>query len=287
MGEGDVQTIERTDEIASRINALIMTGDVQLPALPEVAIRAQEILSSEELDTRELGELLTGDPAIAAALLRLANSAHFGGMQEVGTVLGAVQRIGMREVGAIVTGLSLRSQFDHPQPDKKALLQSLWDHSVTTAFAAQALAFRVGVDEEHAFLGGLLHDCGKVLVLSCVDRLETDGCDFEPSRELILELMTRLHCDLGCHLLVSWNIPGDLATVARDHQVRIPGASDLLLCVQAANHITRKLGYHLSPDPELNLSGLPVIEDLGISDIELATLMIDMEDHLEEMKSLF
>ncbi len=256
-------------------------------ALPEVAIRAQEILSSPELDTRELGEVLTGDQAIAAALLRLANSAHFGGMQEVNTVLGAVQRIGMREVGAIVTGLSLKGHFDHPSPDKKALLQALWDHAITTAFAAQVLAQRVGVDEERAFLGGLLHDCGKVLVLSCVDKMENDGPGFTLSRELILELMDDLHCELGCHLLVSWNIPGELATVARDHQIRIPGASDLLLCVQAANMITRKMGFHLSPDPELNLTGRPIIEDLGINDIELATLMIDMEDHLEEMKSLF
>jgi len=282
-----VQTIEQTEELASRINEMIMKGDVQLPALPEVAIRAQEILSSPELDTRELGEVLTGDQAIAAALLRLANSAHFGGMQEVSTVLGAVHRIGMREVGAIVTGLSLKSHFDHPSPHKKALLQALWDHAITTAFAAQVLARRVGVDEERAFLGGLLHDCGKVLVLSCVDKMENDGPDFTLSRDHVLELMDELHCDLGCHLLVSWNIPGELATVARDHQIRIPGASDLLLCVQAANMITRKMGFHLSPDPELNLTGRPIIEDLGINDIELATLMIDMEDHLEEMKSLF
>ena len=283
-----MQTVQRTEEsLSSRITDMIMTGDVQLPPLPEVAIRAQEILSSEELDTRELGEVLTGDPAIAAALLRLANSAHFGGLQQVNTVLASVQRIGMREVGAIVTGLSLKGHFDHPSPDKKALLQVLWDHSVTTAFAAQKIAAQVGVDEEQAFLGGLLHDCGKVLVLTCVDKLEADGFEFTPTRDLLLELMAGLHCQLGCHLLTSWNIPSELADVARDHQTRIPEASDLLLCVQAANLITRKLGFHLTPDPNLALTERPIIEDLGLDDMTLATLMIDMEDHLEEMKQLF
>lgn len=273
--------------LSTRISDLVLGGDVQLPPLPEVAIKAREMLSSDQLNTRELGELLTGDPAIAAALLRLANSAHFGGMGRVNTVSMAVQRIGMREVGAIVTGLSLKGHFDHPDDLKKGLLQTLWDHSVTTAFAARKIADEVGVDGEQAFLSGLLHDVGKVLVLAAIDHLEDEEMEFNPTRPVLIELMNQLHSELGHHMLSSWNIEVEIAEVAHDHEQRQEEASDLLLSVQAANLITKKLGFHIEPDPDLVLTEHMIIEDLGMSDLGIATLMIDMEDHLAEMKQLF
>lgn len=283
-----MQHVEMTDtSLASRLTELVRSGEVQLPALPEVAVKAREMLSSDALNMRELGEVLTGDPAIAAALLRLANSAHFGGLGRVNTVATAVQRIGLTEVGAIVTGLSLKALFDHPSPEKRELLQVLWDHSVTTAFAARRIASEIGVDGEQAFLGGLLHDCGKVIVLAALDRLESEKMEVRPTREVVVELMDELHMELGHHLLETWNIEVEIADVARRHESHDEEAGDLLLAVQAANLITRKLGFHLHPDPELLLTEHVVMEDLGLDDLTLATLMIDMEDHLEEMKRLF
>lgn len=273
--------------LASMISASVLGGRVELPAMPEVALKARELLAAEHLNLRELDELLTADPAIAAALLRLANSAHFGGMGRVKTINMAVQRIGMQEVGAIVTGLALKGQFDHPDPLKKQLLEVLWDHSITTAFAARKIAKEVGIDPEQAFLGGLLHDCGKVIVLSAIDGLEGGALEVAPTRDVVVELMSQLHLNFGHHLLSTWNIESELAEIARNHEVRQTEATDLLLSVQAANLVTKKLGFHLEPDPDLILTEHMIIEDLGLADITLAELMIDMEDHLAEMKGLF
>lgn len=249
-------------------------------------MRVQEVLNSPSINMRELGSLLTRDPAIVAALLRLANSAAFGGLGRIERLPTAVQRIGLKQVGAIVTALGLKSHFEHPSPEKKALLGTLWDHSVTSAFAARSIARRVGANQERAFLGGLLHDCGKVLVLAAADRIEEDGLGFEASPELLMELMDQLHAELGYGVLMSWNLPEELAVVARDHSDFVDDADPLLLCVQAANLITRKLGFHLQPDESITLVGHPVMDDLGLDDLTIATMMIDMEDHLVEMKAL-
>ncbi len=132
----------------------------------------------------------------------------------------------------------------------------------------------------------MLHDCGKVLVLKALDRLEEDGEEVPDTSELH-DLMDALHADLGHRVLTSWNLPEAIARVAREHHQRNGQESDTMLSVQAANLITRKRGFHLIPDPEISVVEHPVIEDLGLSDMAVATLMIDMEDHLAEMKSLF
>jgi putative nucleotidyltransferase with HDIG domain len=273
--------------LASRVRALLEADDVQLPPLPEVATRVQQILSSDEADMGELDRLLSQDPAIVAALLRLANSAVFGGLRRVENLSMAIQRIGFRQLGAIVTGLSVKGHFCGGTGVKKELLEALWDHSVATGFAARAIALLVGAESEKAFLAGLLHDSGKVLVLTAVNKLEEHGFAEPPTRDVLIELMDELHAELGSRILTEWNLPTDLADVARLHEDDAPVTDQLLACVKAANLITRKLGYHLDPDPEMSVIEDPIIENLGLDDITVASMMVDMEDHLLEMKQLF
>ncbi len=283
---GVVQQTSRS--LASRVRALVEADDVQLPPLPEVATRVQQILSSDDPDMRELDQLLSQDPAIVAALLRLANSAVFGGLRRVEGLSTAIQRIGFRQLGAIVTGLSLKGHFSKGSGVKKELLGVLWDHSVTSGFAARAIALLVGADSEKAFLAGLLHDSGKVLVLTAVDKLEEHGFADPPTREVLVELMDELHAELGYGVLTEWNLPEDVASIAKTHEDENADSSDqVLACVKAANLITRKLGFHLQPDPEMSVVENPVIENLDLDDMTVATMMVEMEDHLLEMKQLF
>lgn len=281
--------VEQTSRsLASRVRALVEADDVQLPPLPEVATRVQEILSSDEADMAELDRLLSEDPAIVAALLRLANSAVFGGLRRVEGLAMAIQRIGFRQLGAIVTGLSVKGHFAGGRGVKKELLEEIWDHSVTSGFAARSIALLVGADSEKAFLAGLLHDSGKVLVLTAVNKLEKHGFAEPPTKDVLIELMDELHAELGYGVLTDWNLPEDIAEIARSHEGADAEAADsLLACVNAANLITRKLGYHLNPDPEISVIEDPIIENLGLDDMTVASMMVDMEDHLLEMKQLF
>jgi len=278
---------QTASSLASRVSALIEADDVQLPPLPEVATRVQQILSSDEADLKELNRLLSEDAAIVAALLRLANSAVFGGMRQVEDLSTAVQRIGFRQLGAIVTGLSLKGHFSSGSGVKKELLEVLWDHSVTSGFAARAIACMVGADAEKAFLAGLMHDSGKVLVLTAVEKLEKHGFAEAPTRSTLIELMDGLHAELGQRVLTEWKLPDDVAQIAKTHEDEERSTDPLLLCVKAANLITRKLGFHLDPDPEMSVIEDPIMDDLGLDDMTIASMMVEMEDHLLEMKQLF
>lgn len=283
--DNTVQTTEQS--LASRITELVLTDQVQLPPLPQVVLKARDLLASEHFNMRALGSLLVDDAGIAAALMRLANSAAFGGMGRVDSLSAAIQRIGQSQVSAMITGIGLKSHFQSVNPAKARTLQVLWDHSVTSAFAARAIAGRIGLNAERAFLAGLLHDCGKVLVLTALDAIESSRDTHAVSDETKRELMNALHCELGHRVLVAWKLPDDVAQAALLHHETARAGQDLILTVQAANLITRRLGFHLEPDPTLSVLEDPVIEELGLTDLQVASLMIDMEDHLTEMKQLF
>ncbi|MCC6773378.1 MAG: HDOD domain-containing protein [Gemmatimonadaceae bacterium] len=288
MNSAPSRVVESTDaSLASRITELVDADEVSLPPLPQVVIKARELLSSESANAKALGTLLSQDSAIVTSLMRLANSAAFGGLGRVDSLNTAIQRIGQRQIGAIVMGLGLKDHYKTNNPAKAQVLEVLWNHSVTSAFAARAIAARTGMDPERAFLAGLLHDCGKVLVLSALDLLHARKEVSTLSVATVHELMRALHCELGHRVLEAWKLPSDVAQVALLHHERTLLDHGLVLPVKAANLITRRLGFHLEPDPTLSIIEDPVIEELGLTDLQVATLMVEMELHLEEMRQLF
>jgi putative nucleotidyltransferase with HDIG domain len=284
-----VNTVVQTtgSSLAQRITDLIDADEIPLPSLPAVVMKAQQLLASDNASAGALSNLLSQDPAMVAALMRLANSATFGGLGRVESLNSAIQRIGQSQVGAIVTGIGLKDQYQHADPARASVLKVLWTHSVTSAFAAKTIASKIGVNAERAFLAGLLHDCGKVLVLTALDVLKKKGELRAVTPDTVRDLVHALHSLLGHRVLTAWGFPVTVAEAALLHHEPAQSGQDLILLVQAANLITRRLGYHLQPDPTISVVGDPVVEELGLTDVQIAALMVDMEMHLEEMQRLF
>jgi hypothetical protein len=81
--------------------------------------------------------------------------------------------------------------------------------------------------------------------------------------------------------------PEPICRVALEHEQPADGRDELLLAVQVADLMAQKLGFHLDPRPELVLMNEPAVELTGLKDLELATLMVDVEDELAEIRKLF
>jgi HD-like signal output (HDOD) protein len=272
--------------LAEQIRQLGEDGEITLPPLPEIATRLAELLQDEEsAETRQVAELIEKDPAIASAILRMANSASFAGMKPVTDVNASVARLGMRQVSLLVTAIAHKGHFTTSDPRKVDLLHALWDHAVATAIAARHLAAAGGDDRSEAFLAGLLHDTGKLLVLKGIDHLEKKKRQPAMTMPVVEELMSMLHARLGHVVLTAWNIPVPACRAALHHHDAEP--HDLLvLRVQAANAIARKLGAHPHPDPDLVLVDVPAVERLNLGDLELATLIVDVEDEFQQVRAL-
>ena len=143
-------------------------------------------------------------------------------------------------------------------------------------------------DADDAFMAGLLHGIGRLLVMRALDRLSQIDSDVAPTAAAVDELVDALQYDLGYSTLRSWNFSDDICEAARalDPERETPTAM-ILRIVQAADLIAQKLGWHPHPNTDMNLMDQDAIEALKISEVELAALMVDLEDEIDDIKSAF
>lgn len=274
--------------LAEQIREVALSGDISLPPLPQVGMRVLTLLQDHDrVDVEALSETIQTDPAIAASILRMANSAYYGGLQPVSDPQQAISRLGLNQVGSVVTTLVHRGQFESKDKFKSILLQSLWDHAVSSALAARHLAQLAGSNGEESYLAGLFHDIGKLLVLKAIDHLASTQPDFGMMPIIMDEIIDVAHADLGQKILTEWGMPEPICLAVGSHHDAADSIEDFLsLRVQAGNAISKKIGAHPRPEPDLLLEEVPAVELLNLTDVELAALTVDLEDELAGLKDL-
>jgi HD-like signal output (HDOD) protein len=154
-------TLSYRDTIVDRID-LLLDRVAEVCPLPRTAQRLLELTASERTSIPEVARLIATDPALAAAVLRIANSAVFGG-GNVDRLETAVMRMGLRELHDMAAAMSLFAAFRN----RGELLVNLHDHSVVAGAVAHRLAKTLGgVQANVAFTSGLLSEIGAMACLS-------------------------------------------------------------------------------------------------------------------------
>lgn len=263
------------------INRFIAADTITLPVFNNAAVRLQMELVKPEPDLRVIEQVITSDQALSSQVLKIANSAFYRGLIEVGTVRAAIIRLGMREIGRIVLMAASRQHFRSSDRIIGVVMKKLWQHSVGCAYGTAWLARRrdYGVEQSQAFFGGLFHDVGKLFVLMVIEQIKRKNKALKLTDTLLMEAMNRLHAREGSRLLTRWNMPGHLHVIARDHHaVEIDGQNRLLLLVRMANLVCRKLGIGLAKDGSLLLAATPEAQLLNLAESDLAELESALED---------
>jgi HD-like signal output (HDOD) protein len=274
--------------LADRIRKSVARGVLTLPPLPELATRVLQLLRAEDgADVVALSKLIEKEPAITASVLRVANSVSFAGFGAVPDLDQAIARLGARQVGSIVTAVTHKDNYVSSDPAYAQLMRRLWDHAVATALGARRLAVAGRGDAGEAFLAGLLHDAGKLVVLKGVDQLGRGKDAVQISPAVVSELMKLLHAELGYRTLTAWKLPAPICRVAERHHDPKPPLGDLLLIrVQAANAIARAIGAHPEPQQDLDLHAVPAIERLNLAEPELLALLVALEGEFNSVQML-
>ena len=283
------QQMGSAEPVTVRLEREIREGKVTLPVMPAVALEVRRLIE-EEAAIPQIVTAIGRDPAIAAALIKYSNSVVYAGLREVTDLQQAVMRLGLMPVQQAVMALSARSIFDGVSPSHVNLYKRIWFHSVTVALAARRLAARVRVPAETAFLAGLLHDLGKVVVLQSVAKLQgrAPGA-FTIDEATMMEFVEALHGPMGDMLFEAWKIPADLrAVLRRHHDETLNGSDDMLVAiVQMADAMAQKLGASLHPDPDRSLVEGAACSVLRLDDVKLAMLLVDLEDDMRTVQGLF
>jgi HD-like signal output (HDOD) protein len=222
------------------------------------------------------------EPALAARILRYANSAAYSGLTEITDLHQAVTRLGARMVESIAVAAATRELYEARNDEEAKTMEVLWKHSVAAGEAGRLIAREVHIPKpEEAFMTCLLHDVGCVVILRALGAIE-ERRGSPIAEGLRKEVLDALHTEFGARLLESWSVPKLIREAVLHHHHPEKAAADQKLpyVVHLADAICDKLGMSQTPDPELSLISLPSAAYLKFDDMRLAVLMVDAEDAL-------
>lgn len=255
-----------------------------LPILSPNALKLQEEATREDPDFQVIIQQIRTDPTLTSQVLKAANSPFYKGLNDVDTIKDAVLRLGQIEVVNIIISVIHKQNFKSPHPVIRNHQNLLWAHSVSCAFGASWTARHLAMENlvSKAFIAGLLHDMGKLYLLTALEKLLTaKDVSIKPTAELMETIMENLHAEQGYALLSKWNLPEPYRIIARDHHRDSPNPSDLLLIVKIVNELCMKMERN---DPEEDLSTIISSKEadiLGMSEISIAQLEIYLEDFMK------
>lgn len=264
-----------------------------LKPFPVVAQRVMQMVSSPECNVPALTEVIRNDPAVAARVMRLANSALFRVGQPADTIEQALMRLGTSTIYQLVTAIAVMGLF----PDSHPIAANLRNHCTGVAAIGRTLAqSKKWLGANQVFLCGLMHDLGKLLLLQTNeidyatfgdDELCAEGSHARERRELGYD-----HAVLGAHVLSAWNLPEMVAhAVALHHQPwrasdpdTDPNVAQLVGFVRLANRIDHHLqrGVELTPELEQELNAG---EDLTLTGLSLANVKACWNELVEARKT--
>lgn len=197
-------------------------------SLPAVALQVLSAVADHDVSLSELSRLVSQDPAMSAGVLRVANSAAYSSAQEAETLRDAVTRLGLSEVGRVAGTVAARSLFQPQMRSEFAAFGSKWNEifaeSVVAARGAAWLAMQVsGVNADHVFLAGLLHDIGRSVALRSLATLAHAGRAVDPLDPRVDRVLERVHVEVGGDVHQLWNLPRFPTLVAvRHHELGLP-----------------------------------------------------------------
>ena len=282
------------DRGAPRLMDEVLSGLQKIPPLPQSVLLILKELDAAGSSAKSVGDILSTDPAIGAAVLRVVNSASMGLRGRVLTVHNAVSYLGFTNVRGIALRLTL-AEFLPPPKTKKQCYDTgaLWLHSAAVSAVADVLAKRIAhnpklrIDPALASTLGLLHDIGKLAINSQfpdkVAELWGHKRDTNaPADESLLARERRLfgadHDIMGGFLAARWKLPDDLADAIRLHHLPAgetldnlpPDLRRAVVVVHVANQLV-KYEHVYCEDMEIDLipAGLLTLLDLPTTFEEL------------------
>lgn len=273
------QTIERAYAlkklVASDTLRQLVSGLGELPSIPAVYQEIVACLQDPNASLNDIGGIVSKDVGMTAKILQLVNSAFFGVANPVTSVPQAVSFLGLDTVGALVLGHGIFSQYDALETSIFSI-DALWRYSEACAVMAKTVAENEKMPPklvDEAFLGGMLHDVGKLVLASerpedYAEVLQRVGGHQEFSDDVEREILGATHGEVGAYLMGLWGLPDSIVEAVAYHEVPSLCHSDDF-GVFGVVHVASRLALHSDAtdpaDPSLHID-LNYLEQAGVLD---------------------
>jgi len=272
----------------------LFTRVSELSSLPQVAMQVIEIADDETSTAEDLCSAVQGDPSLAVRVMRQVNSSYYSRRNRINDLKAAINVLGFREMRNLALTIYVSRMFSDAGAYRNYNREGLWGHLVAVATTSQLIAKICGhVGPDEAYLAGLLHDMGMIVIDQHMRRAFREVLDQvdEQMPTCVAErrVLTFDHCQLGGFIAERWDLPPSTVSAIRYHHApdRSDGEhGDLIHIVEMANYLCSRngitsLGVHnvASPSDE-------AIARLGISEKQLSSIYEQLEETLEAADTL-
>lgn len=288
-----VAETKETPEILS-LRSKILRSLVELPPMPNIILKAREIMEDPGSSLKELSAVIEHDQAIVARVLALANSAYYGLSGLVSSIQHASILLGQKTLGELITIAASSRLLSKKLKGYELQPGDLWRHSLAVALGSKIISGMINRDwVEDAFIAGLLHDAGKIILDPYI--LERDGvfkthlkqtpCKFFKAEKQILGFD---HAEVMSRASRFWRYPEAQSMAIRFHHYPThSGNNPLAYIVHLADFTAKEAGFNSAENAASAEMDPQVLEYLGFENAQLEPIIAEITTSVEKLATEF
>lgn len=197
------KNIDTKLDLKLEFEKLLNSDNLKLPMLPEVSFKVINLINNPNSSLNDISAIIQQDQAIATHILRIANSAAFAPPTEIVSINQAISRLGFKLLSEIIISISLQLGIFNSKIFKNEMVY-LWRFSLLTGLWAKRVSFHKKYNVEATFIGGLLHEIGKPILLNSLSKILNN---IEYSEDEMNSLLNEYHLILSKKVMAEWNLP--------------------------------------------------------------------------------
>ena len=259
-----------------------------IPPMPQTTFKAHKLIKDPRTNFEDLAKVLETDQAIAARVLRMANSPYYGMSGNVSSLKHASTVLGLKTLEELIVVAGSTKSLSNRMEGYGLEAGDLWQHSLAVAFGSKIIATRKNPGMANdAFSAGLIHDVGKIVLDPYVlERRDAFQTFLSGGKETFLsaekEILGFDHGEIACELCMSWNVPDTLATAIRyHHSPSESNGNQLTHIVHMADAIAMMSGMGAGIDGLQYYMDEEAVAMLGLKPDDMSAIMVEMVEAVQ------
>ena len=278
------------------LKSKILRSLVELPPMPNIILKAREIIEDPGSSLKDLAGVIGHDQAIVARVLALANSAYYGLSGLVSSIQHASILLGQKTLGELITIAASSQLLSKKLMGYQLNPGDLWKHSLAVALGSRIIAEKKNSEwVEDAFIAGLLHDAGKIILDPyIVEHKKEFKKVLKNGQQKFIKVEKEIlgfdHAEVMSRATRFWRYPETQSTAIRYHHYPLrSGNSELAFIVHLADFAAKEAGFESDDTLPSSPSEIDpqTLSHLGFQQEELNQIIIEIAESVEKLAAEF